>query len=213
MATTLSVKTFFEKQATDSLRADQPMDSGYNWTLLDNVAHLIDECGKYRINWLARNNTTYDGAVLDDAHVAFLDADGVWYTLIPTQIVVNNQYPRYDIRIYTTRGVDDATVRVSLVTPGVTAPVTSADQQGVIGTFDTTWDVSESPTAIAQGLILSKSAESAPFYTMQAPHYPGTEDSIGTIVLVKLIVELLDPPLPSEGLPIIVGVQLREYLR
>lgn len=209
MATRLSDKAYFERQAADSLRADQPMDAGYVWTLLDNIHHLVDEAGKYRVNWMSRHGATFQ----DDKHYVTLDEDGTWYTIFPTQIVLSDQYPRYDVRVAHLRGFEDMTIRFSLVTPDTWAPIVSDDQQGVIGTWTETYDVSSGPSVISEALIPSKSAEQSSFYAINAPRYPGSDGVVGSIIMAKLIVELLDPEPPSEGGPFIVGVQVREYLR
>lgn len=209
MPTRLSDKAFFERQDVDTLRADQPMDSGYVWTMLDNVSHLLDESGKYRVNWMSRNGTGF-GA--DDHTARFENGNNYWYTIFPTQPVDRYQYPRYDVRVAVVTGLD-ATLRVSLVTPGTTPPIFSDTQSGVIGSF--TVDVA-APDIVyewVEGLIPSRSIADANFWLMPAPSVSDGEHSFDSVFLVKLIVECVAPNPPEEGGPVIIGVQVREYLR
>lgn len=213
MATTLSRKNFFERQSVDTLRGDQPMDAGYVWTELDNINHMLDEAGKYRLNWATR---TGNGVLFAaDEHVAeFLVNRNYWWTVFPTQPVDAYAYPRYDVRVGFATGID-ATVRISLVTPGTTPPILGDDQPGVIGSF--TWDLEESLPDItyewAEALLPSRSFNDAPGYIMPTPSYVDGDYSFGPLCLVKLVVECLDPTDGFEGGPVIVGVQVREYLR
>lgn len=211
MATTLSRKNFFERQDVATLRSDQPMDAGYVWTLLDNINHLVDESGKYRVNWMSRNGgDAFFGA---DEHAMPFSADsGYWYTIFPTQPVNGYQYPRYDIRIGIATGID-ASLRVSLVTPGTTPPILADDQPGVIGSFtaDLTTSFPDITYGWVEGLLPSRSNRDANFQILPTPSFSDSDFSFGPLVLVKLIVEVLSGN--EEGGPVIIGAQVREYLR
>ena len=213
MATTLSTKKFFERQDVASFREDQPMDAGYVWTLLDNIHHMVDESGKYRLNWLAPTSNINTASSTEQV-VPFRAADKVWYTIFPTQWVVDFQYPRYDVRLATYYGgVDEPyTLRISLVTPGTTPPILSGDQQGVIGT-ETVEITLNDQFVWSDVLFPSKLNSTAPGHIIPAPSYDSSSYSFGPICLIKLMVECLEPASINEGGPFIGGAQVREYLR
>ena len=48
----LSIKTYYEPLPYSTLIADDPVDTGHVWTLIDNAAHFADEAFVYRINYV-----------------------------------------------------------------------------------------------------------------------------------------------------------------
>ena len=197
----LSSKGYFERMwSQQALGGLQPMDAGYVWTLVDNVQHLIDQSGVYRVNW--------HGGSAPGNHYGL--ATPRWHTWFPTQLYSLNQYPAYDIRV----GLADSYVRplrISLVTPTTQPPITGMDS-GVLGTFDTMTVVNNH---MYEMRFESRATADAPMHTIVAPSI-GPDYPVGTMALLKLLIET-DVVLDGAGEPTtsttILSVQVREYAR
>src|ERR1043165_408128 len=161
MSLGFSAKPFFERMnagdGDPELRGEHPMDAGAVWTLVDNVLHMVDHSPKYRINFLDSN--VHAGAV------GLRPSTFYFYT----QITVDNQYPRYDLRVAFDGIGSNTAVRASIVTPQFTGPVAGLTS-GVLGTFtgttpaagdDAAWTIDER--------LENVDVERAPIFTLQAP--------------------------------------------
>lgn len=200
---TFSQKHFYERinagTGNVELRANQPMDAGTVWTLVDNVAHMVDVSPKYRINFL--DSSAHGG------NIGLKPSTMYFYT----QITVDNQYPRYDLRVAFGLGNNTVPVRASIVTVDYYGPVTGLTS-GVLGTFTGTSPGFSDPVAwTIDGTIDNVDIERAPLVVLQAPTFPGGEAIIGYHAWLKLIIEW--DYVVAEGGPNtrIIGVQLREF--
>lgn len=199
--TRLSDKGFVERMASDALRVGQPMDAGFVWKLVDNIQHMVDESGCYRVNWMGQ----IPG--LNENHYALVHP--TWHTWFPTQIVDDAQYCRYDIRV----AVYDGLVRpvtISLVTPTTQAPVEGVGD-GVIGTFTGSTSIG---AHMFQMRFASCPIARAPLHVVTAPTTSAA--AVGKQALLKLLVEIpiaYDDDDEELGSPAIIGCQVREYLR
>lgn len=200
---TYSQKQFYERMGAGlgsaTLRANQPMDAGYTWTLIDNLAHLIDVSPKYRINFM---NVSSNGLALEGPVKEF-------YFL--SQITENGQYPRYDVRV-AMYGFTETVINVSLVVPDVFAPVRSADDYGVLGYWS-----GESPS----GGITDYSIEATtgdidtarcPIVAVPAANFVHSDVAIGYMTMLKLIVEWEFETGEGGFNAALAGVQVREFL-
>lgn len=200
MSLGFSAKHFYERTNAGAgdreLRGEQPMDAGTTWTVIDNVLHMVDVSPKYRINFL---NTLYPG--IRPTTMFFY-----------TQITVDNQYPRYDVRVAFDIGSAATPVRASIVSPLHSGPVTGLTA-GVLGTLTGTSPAYPGPAAWSiDGVIDNVDVERAPLWVIQAPTFPGAEAIIGYQALLKLVVEF-DSTGGGEGPPTaaLLGVQVREF--
>lgn len=200
---TFSQKHFYERinagTGNVELRANQPMDAGTVWTLVDNVAHMVDVSPKYRINFL--DSSAHDGGVgLGPTTMYFY-----------TQITVDNQYPRYDLRCAFGNGNSEVAVRASIVSVDYYGPVTDLTS-GVLATFTGLSPAFGFPAAWSiEEVVDNVDIERAPLVVLQAPTFPGGEAIIGYHAWLKLIVEW--DYVTGEGGPNtrLLGVQLREF--
>jgi hypothetical protein len=203
---TFSFKQHFERMGAGSgnemLRSQQPMDAGYVWTLIDNVAHLVDESPKYRINFM-HNSPEFSNAGIPGPVREFY---------FFSQTTQPNQYSRFDIRVAMGLGVTSGlTVRATLCTPSTVAPV-GTNTQGVLASFTgvtpaastVVWSIDDTTDAV--------DVNNAPIVSIPAAHYVTSDVTIGHVVLLKLIVEY--DFVTGEGGPtsLICGVQVREFL-
>lgn len=200
---TFSAKNFYERinagAADHELRGEQPMDAGTAWTLVDNIAHLVDESPKYRINFL--DSTAHAGTVgLGPTTMYFY-----------TQITVDNQYPRYDLRVAFGNGNSETPVRASIVVVNYFGPVTGLTS-GVLGTFTGVSPGSGDPFAWSiEERVEGVDIERCPLFVLQAPTIATGEAIIGYHAWLKVIVEW--DYVTGEGGPNTrcIGVQVREY--
>lgn len=211
--TRLSDKAFYERMASDALRDGQPMDAGFVWKLVDNVQHLVDESGCYRVNWNAVGSDN-GGAVMLPYGAVSGDGDAAsvyWYTLFPTQLVLPDQYPRFEIRMQVSLNLLPIhPIRVSLVIPTVQPPVTGLTR-GVLGTY--TSNTQFSGYIWDQFTVSPRKISDAPIHLLHAPSPDGSEAAVGDMVWLKLLFE--SGPLNMEEDPpiYITGLSVREYLR
>ena len=202
---TFAQQQFFERIGTDSLAhrsgtdEHQPMDAGFNWLLMNNIQHLVDECGKYRVNFLHSTKESPVG-MASPAHVYF------W-----THVLEKDKYPRYDIRAaFVNLGVaDPVTARVSLVMPHMTSVAGYSGEFGVLGTWTATTPASGAEWTVdtTSGVI---SVSQAPIIQQPAPTFPGATPS-GVHVLLKILVEWEGESVEGLSDPALIGLQVREY--
>jgi len=210
--TRLSDKGYYERVANDVLREGRPMDAGFVWKLVDNVQHMVDESGFYRINWCNQGSDA-DGAfmIANDA-----DSDGdtgpiLWWTWFPTQLVLDSQYPRFDIRICVSwNKFPSHTFQVTLCTPDVQPPVRGL-ARGVLGTFSGVTNFNT--FAYAQATIPSRKIVDAPLHLIHAPTTETDPVAVGDMAWLKLMVESEPFNLEEDPAVHIVSLQVREYLR
>lgn len=219
----VSVKNFFERQATTSLRTDQPCDAGYVWTLIDNVAHMVDISGKYRINFL------HDAQTAIDTGAYLINLSGnrpVISFMFPTDLVTSATYPCYDVRVAVSRFAEFGTseddtfaIRASIVTletqppvsvgPGVIGTLTGTTPTPAVGAYKTEWCIDGT---ITTGSITNAAVKQRLAPAITPDNYPGEQ------VWLKLLVEVEQPEDRWEYDDFtewgwISGVQVREYPR
>jgi len=202
---TYSKKQAFERMnggaGNASLRGEQPMDAGSVWTLIDNVAHMIDESPKYRINFM--HNYPGGFPLLRGPYKEF-------YFL--TQVTENGRYPRFDVRVAMGLGLNEVETHVALVELSVSGSVRSADDAGVLGY----WHGDSPDSGLVEWVVDARTDETdtsrCPINDVPAANFVTGDVSIGRMVLLKLIVEWNYQI--SEGGPnaLLCGVQVREFL-
>lgn len=202
---TFSAKQYFERMGSGSgagrLRADDPMDAGYVWTLIDNAQHLIDESPKYRINFLGS---------AADAQVLFGPKVTIYFW---TDVLSFDSYPRYDVRVAFLKGTVAGTVtaRASIVTYSVET-VSDPGEFGVLGTFTGTTPASGAAWTI-DGRVGNVDVARCPQYFYPAAKFPGQDAIIGQRALLKVLIEWDNQFDGVSGHNAsVVGVQVREYL-
>lgn len=200
---TYSDKQYFERMGAGSgnrsLGANQSMDAGYTWTLLDNIKHLIDVSPKYRINFL---NVSSGGLALPGPVKEF-------YFL--SQITENGRYPRYDVRI-AMFGNEDVPIHVSLVVPSVFAPVRSSTDTGVLGYWTADAPVGAIVDWVVDEITDEVDTARCPINAIPAANYVSSDATIGYVVLLKLIVEWAYVVGEGGFNAALAGVQVREFL-
>lgn len=197
---TYSVKNFYERIGAGAndfmLRSDQPMDAGNTWTILDNIAHMVDEAPKYRINWI---KSSTDSSLKPGPMVHYF----------PSLIVDQYRYPRYDLRVAAGGGNSIVEIRASIVTVQKQGPINGLDS-GVIGT------ATGSAPAITVEWIIDTDVNSgdvnrAPMEFIPAPSVTGSGNVVGNHTFLKLLIEYDYQVSESGPNASIWAVQLREF--
>lgn len=221
---TVSVKQYFERTYVNALRTDEPCDAGYVWTLIDNIAHMVDESPKYRINFLNR------AAEFNDSALIQLPARQPVFTFyFPTHLTNVNEYPCYDVRVAFSRfsqsgdpDVDaqrdvrasivglNVTQPISGVGPGVIGTLTGITPAPVVGALSTAWCI--------DGIITTGDVTLVPVVQQAAPAAAGVTSWPGEQMWLKLLVEIDEPEelwdyddFANWGW--LSGVQVREFPR
>ena len=221
----VSVKNYFERQSTSALRTDQPMDAGYVWTLIDNIAHLVDVSPKYRINYLQAASAFNDSGYLFNLN-SQRPSIAMYF---PTTLINASAYPCYDVRVAVSRfgetGDPDVDavrdIYALIVAPNVDGPITGVGP-GVIGTLSGVTPTRVPDALVCEwsidGLITTGSVSNVPVKPKYAPAVAGLDAVIGEQVWLKLLIEIDEPEEfwfydenPLWGW--ISGVQVREYPR
>lgn len=198
---TFSVKHYFERMGANGsvpyLRSSQPFDAGYTWTMMDNVHHMLDSMGKYRINWI---KSSVDSSLKHDQMVLYF----------PTTMVSPYSYPNFDLRVAAGGGNSEVEVRASIVLPEITGPVGGVGGYGIIGQATGTSPIADVEWII-DTTITTGNVDIAPVTFVQAPAYGGESSAVGNHHFLKLLIEY--EYLTGEGGPntSIYAVQLREY--
>lgn len=200
---TYSYKQYYERMRAGAgnamLREDQPMDAGYTWTLLDNIAHLVDESPKYRINWINANPS-----------LPGLPGNKIFYFF--TQITENNRYPRFDVRAAFGLGNSEVPVRVSLCTPWSSTVVRSSSESGVLGTWTGTSPDYPDAAWTIDARTGDVDTNQCPIYSTRGIQYLADQVQIGYMVPLRVIVEYDYQTGESGFNTILCGLQVREFL-
>jgi hypothetical protein len=201
---TYSTKQFFERMGAGNggttLRTNQPMDAGYTWTLIDNVAHLVDESPKYRINFM-HNTTSLKGMKGPIKEFYFL-----------TQVTENNKYPRYDVRVAMGLGSSETETHVALVIPSVFGSVRSADDTGVLGYWHGDSPGPDLVEWVVDDVTGDVDTNRCPIATIPAANVISGDVTVGYVAMLKLIVEWDYATSESGPNALLCGVQVREFL-
>lgn len=220
--TPLSIKRYFEPVCLSSLNADDPVDTGVTWTILDNVMHWADSAFPYRINYVDPIGFPFQANIHTSLGLAHVDL--LIRARMPVTLSGRKEfYPNYEICVglhtpITSPGVD-TTVTTSIVTAGtypgkhLTTGVLGVAQTEVLATSPS---YKTTPYWIVQSLQFNDASRTRcpPKYTT-LPTVPGTPDMpVGRMTVVDLCVEIKMRRPSSAGLfaAALKGLQVREYL-
>lgn len=196
--TTLSFKNYYEPTGAAVLQADRPVSAGQARRLVDNVAHLVDESYKYRINWVGGDNA--DGA--DNHSPVPVSVVTMWFS---TQITRVNRFPRYDIRVATYSEYPGGGTNISASVVPAEYQYAHNDAHGYIAV--TAGSVPEGSAWSIDATTSAKSTESVTINPIMPPTY-ATLRQVAQHMPVRLIIEM---ERPNTDIIRVIGVQVREY--
>jgi hypothetical protein len=199
---TFSVKHYVERMGENGaaayLRSNQPFDAGYTWTMMDNVFHMLDSVGKYRVNWI---KSSVDSSFKHGPMVLYF----------PITMVSPYTYPNFDLRVAAGGGNSEVEVRASIVLPEIQGPVGGVGiGYGIIGQATGTSPIS-TVDWIIDTTITTGNVDVAPVTFTQAPAYGGETSAVGNHHFLKLLIEYDYVTSESGPNTSIWAVQVREY--
>lgn len=103
----------------DAFEADYPVDTGQAWVMRNNLAHLQDSAGQFRINWMAKPGRA-------DA-ISFPTGTSYWAIPFLCTMYGQTQLPGMDIRIAgaVATGGESYTINARIIADDRTVPVWS----------------------------------------------------------------------------------------
>lgn len=205
---TQSVKQYFERIPFGVMGAYRPVDTGFVWTMLDNLAHLVDEFPCYRINYC-----NGFGARIAPSPPPGTDTPSVVNSSLqmefPTTVIDNGRYLNYEVRVAAAIWPSGTgTVTASLTAPDAPIPVRGLTN-GVLGRL--VGNVSSTVVSyVIDGRITDVDPNRVGIQSAAVPAVHGTVPAEGQSAMIKLVLDLQAGGIPSNGYFGIHAITVRE---
>lgn len=196
--------TYFENQ---SFEADYPISTAYAWLLRNNLAHLQDSAGQFRINWSALATTVPGGT--DGTSWSGTAQTMVAYYAAPFPVTLLGQdgLPGLDIRIAVMSSSGES----------VTAEARIVYDVGTVWNIgaEVLWTATGSSSSTTGAWVIDEDSQGSPSFGLGKGRImlairEGGDDSQSAIEMVRLEIKLTSTVAGSSTMRL-MGVMIREF--